>query len=92
MSKIYPYGVLMTIEEIIRLNKNADIAEMIEACVDQDECSNAAEGIKNLLDAKLSLFLSKFGEFIRDIDSNMERTPDTEVFKNWVLENFKGAK
>lgn len=92
MSKIYPYGVLITIEEIIRLNKNADIAEMIETCVDQDECSNAAEGIKHLLDAKLSLFLSKFGEFIRDIDSNMERTPDTEVFKNWVLENFKGPK
>jgi hypothetical protein len=92
MSKIYPYGVLITIEEIIRLNKSADIAEMIIAGVDEDECCVAAEGIQNLLNAKLSLFLNKFGEFIRQIDSNLERTDDTEVFKNWVLENFKGMK
>jgi hypothetical protein len=92
MSKIYPYGVLITIEEIIKLNKSADIAEMIAEGIDEDECCVAAEGIQSLLDAKLSLFLNKFGEFIRQIDSNLERTEDTEVFKNWVLENFKGMK
>jgi hypothetical protein len=88
--KIYPYGILTPIEEIIAINKHSDIAEMIELLPDDTETAMAAAGLKDLLDAKLSLFLGKFGEFIRSIDSNLETNEDTKVFKEWVKENFKG--
>jgi len=87
---IYPHGLLITIEEIIAINKHADIAEMIESSIDENETAMAAAGLKDLLDAKLSLFLVKFNEFINEIDSNIEINEDTKHFKKSVLENFKG--
>ena len=90
--KIYPHGLLMTIEEIIAINKHADIAEMIEILAEEGETAMAAAGLKDLLDAKLSLFLGKFGEFIREIDSNLEINEDTKHFKEWVMQNFRSGK
>jgi hypothetical protein len=92
MSKIYPYGILMTIDEIIVINQAVDVAEMLECGIDPDECAEVASSQKTILHAKLSLFKAKFEVFMCEIDSNLPKTDETENFKGWMKETFGGKK
>jgi hypothetical protein len=92
MSKIYPYGILMTIDEMIVINQAVDVGEMLECGIDPDECAEVASSQKHILNAKLSLFKAKFEVFMCQIDSNLPKNDDTEVFKGWMKEEFGGKK
>jgi len=92
MSKIYPYGILMTINEIILINQAIDVCEMLECGIDPDECAEVAACQKTILNAKLNLFKAKFEVFMCQIDSNLPKNDDTENFKGWMKEEFGGKK
>lgn len=92
MSKIYPYGILATIREIVVINQATDIEEMLECGIDPQECGEVATSQRTILNAKLSLFQAKFEVFMCDIDSNLPKNDETEVFKGWMKEEFGGKK
>ena len=92
MSKIYPYGILSTIKEMIILNQAIDVSEMLECGIDPEMCAEVASSQQMILNAKLCLFQAKFEVFMCEIDSNLPKNDDTEVFKGWMKEEFGGKK